>query len=228
MSTLHALVKQVTGVPEMEARPTLSEFVGREEVLEALQAPLANVEAGRGQVVGIVGEPGIGKSRLVYEFRRSLTGKRLTYLEGRCLSYARNVPYVPVLDLVRANCGIQESDPPDRIAERVRFGLQEVGLEQDAYAPYLLHLLGVRDDASLAQLSAEAIKLRTFDTLRTWSLCGSQRRPIIFAVEDLHWVDQSSEDYLASLVESLAGAPILLFMHLAARFTARPGASTHT
>jgi len=113
------------------------------------------------------------------------------------------------LDLVRANCGIQDSDDPDLIAEKVRFGLQEVGLESDAYAPYLLHLLGVHDDASLAQLSAEAIKTRTFDALRTWSLRGCQQRPIIFVVEDLHWVDRSSEEYLASLVESLAGAPIL-------------------
>ena len=217
MSTLHDLVEQIAGASEMDARPTLNQFIGRDELLAALRAPLAKVEAGHGQVVGVVGEPGIGKSRLVYEFRRSLAAKPLTYLEGRCLSYARNVPYVPVLDLVRANCGIQDSDEPELVAEKVRFGLQEVGLESDAYAPYLLHLLGVRDDASLAQLSAEAIKMRTFDALRTWSLRGCQQRPIIFVVEDLHWVDRSSEEYLASLVETLAGAHILLLC------TWRPG-----
>jgi class 3 adenylate cyclase len=137
MSALHDLVEQITAAPEMDAQPTLSHFIGRDEMLSALREPLARVEDGHGQVVGVVGEPGIGKSRLLYEFRRSLAGKHLTYLEGRCLSYARNVPYVPVLDLVRANCGIRDGDEPALIAEKIRSGLQEVGLEPNMYAPYV-------------------------------------------------------------------------------------------
>jgi class 3 adenylate cyclase len=212
MRTLHDLLSQVAAPSETElgARPTLSQFIGRDEALAALRVPLAKVEAGHGQVVGLVGEPGIGKSRLLYEFRSSLADKRITYLEGRCLSYGSSIPYLPILDLVRANCGIQDGDEPAAVAEKVRFGLQEVELEPDEHIPYILHLLGVGDDAVAAQLSPEALKLRIAETLRAWSLSGSQQRPIIFAVEDLHWVDGSSEEYLASLAESLAGVPILL------------------
>jgi class 3 adenylate cyclase/tetratricopeptide (TPR) repeat protein/DNA-binding XRE family transcriptional regulator len=212
MSTLHDLLSQVAASSEMEmdARPTLSRFIGRDEVLAALRGPLAKVEAGHGQVVGLVGEPGIGKSRLLYEFRRSLGEKRITYLEGRCLSYGSSIPYLPILDLVRANCGIQDGDGPAAAAEKVRVGLHEVGLDPDEHAPYIMHLLGMGEGADSTRLSPEMLKLRIVESLRTWSLRGSQQQPIIFAVEDLHWIDGSSEEYLASLAESLAGVPILL------------------
>src|SRR5262249_35140209 len=80
--------------------------VGRDRELATLHQLLDQVERGQGQVVGIVGEPGMGKSRLLYEFRRNLAGKRVTYLEGRCLSYASAIPYTPVLDVLREHCGI--------------------------------------------------------------------------------------------------------------------------
>jgi class 3 adenylate cyclase/transcriptional regulator with XRE-family HTH domain/tetratricopeptide (TPR) repeat protein len=211
LGALHDLLAQVAAAaPEIDARPSLSHFIGRDDALAALRGPLAKVEAGHGQVVGLVGEPGIGKSRLLYEFRRSLGDKRITYLEGRCLSYGSTIPYLPILDLVRANCGIQDGDEPAAVIEKVRFGLQEVGLDPDEHAPYIVHLLGTGDAPAPADLSPEALKLRIVETLRAWSLRGSQQRPIIFAVEDLHWIDGSSEEYLASLAESLAGAPILL------------------
>jgi class 3 adenylate cyclase/tetratricopeptide (TPR) repeat protein/transcriptional regulator with XRE-family HTH domain len=217
MSTLHHVLDQAAS-PELSARGTVGKFIGRDEALAALRGPLARMEAGHGQVVGVIGEPGIGKSRLLYEFRRSLGERQLTYLEGRCLSYGTSVPYLPIVDVVRANCGIAERDAPGAVAEKVRFGLQEVGLDADRHAPYVLHLLGLAEGIpALRQLSAEAIKARMFETLRSWSLHGSRRRPLIVAIEDLHWVDRSSEEYLASLAESLAGAPVLLLC------TWRPG-----
>jgi class 3 adenylate cyclase/tetratricopeptide (TPR) repeat protein/transcriptional regulator with XRE-family HTH domain len=211
MSALGEVLSQVADSSEMSARGLLRDFIGRDDELAALRGPFAKMEAGHGQVVGVVGEPGIGKSRLLYEFRRSLGDRHITYLEGRCLSYGGSIPYLPILDLVRGNCGIQDGDAPAAVADKVRFGLQEVGLEPDRHAPYLLHLLGVGDGADrLGHLSPEGIKLRTFETLNAWCLKGSRQRPIIFAVEDLHWIDRSSEEYLSSLAESLVGAPILL------------------
>jgi class 3 adenylate cyclase/transcriptional regulator with XRE-family HTH domain len=218
MRTLNDALDQVAVSGEPSSRLTLTEFIGRDDELAALRGPLAKVEAGHGQVVGVVGEPGIGKSRLVYEFRRSLGSRRVSYLEGRCLSYGGSVPYLPIVDIVRANCGIVEGDAPRVVAEKVRLGLQEVGLDADGHAPYVLHLLGLGEGAqALKQLSAEAVKARMFETLRAWSLHGSRRRPLIIAIEDLHWIDRSSEEYLASLAESLAGAPVLLLC------TWRPG-----
>src|SRR5262245_2076807 len=196
----------------------LSQFVGRERELDALEALLEQVESGQGQVVGIVAEAGGGKSRLLYEFRQCLAGKGVTYLEGRCLSYGQAMPYHPILDLLRANCGITETDGPAAIAAKVRVALHEVGLDVEAAAPYLLQLFGVQEGTErLATFTPDAIKTRTFETLRQMSLHGSQPRPLMVALEDLHWCDKTSEDYLAWLVESVAAAAILLLV------TYRPG-----
>ena len=190
---------------------TLSPFVGRERELATLEALFAQVEAGQGQVVGIVAEAGGGKSRLLYEFRQRLQDKRVTYLEGRCVSYGSTIPYHPILDVLRNNCGISETASPEAITEKVRFGLQEVGMDPEEFSPYVLQLLGVKEGTEpISILTPEAIRTRTFDTLKQMSLKGSQQRPLIFEIEDLHWIDKTSEDYLASLVENLVGASILL------------------
>jgi class 3 adenylate cyclase/tetratricopeptide (TPR) repeat protein len=198
-------------------RAGLSHFVGRDRELETLLDLFAAVEEGRGQTVGIVGEPGVGKSRLLLEFRQRLAGRRVTYLQGRCLSYGAAIPYGPVVDIVRANCGLAETDPPEVIAEKVRFGLQEGGLDSDEGTPYLLRLLGGLDPAGPLDLGPEVIKARTFETLRQICLRGSRKRPLILEVEDLHWVDRTSEEYLTFLADSLLGAPVLLIA------TYRPG-----
>src|SRR5262249_41684871 len=169
------------------------------------------VEEGRGQAIGIVGEPGVGKSRLLLEFRHRLASRRVTYLEGRCLSYGAAIPYIPVVDTVRANCGIAEGDPPEAVADKVRFGLQEIGLDSGDGALYLLRLLGGKDpDGPLEALGPEVIKARTFEVLRQMCLRGSRRRPLVLEVEDLHWIDRASEEYFLYPAESVAGASILL------------------
>jgi DNA-binding NtrC family response regulator/tetratricopeptide (TPR) repeat protein len=207
------------GRPEgtgFERRP--GRFVGRQRELELLRSLLATATRGRGQVVGIVGEAGIGKSRLLFEFRQSLGSQPVTYREGHCVSYGNTIAYLPMLDLLRGNCGITELDSPETIRAKVRVALKEVGMDPEEGAPYLLHLLGVKDGTSgLAGFSPEVINARTFETLRQMSLHGSRRRPIVLAVEDLHWIDKTSEEYLASLVESFAGVPILFIA------TYRPG-----
>jgi class 3 adenylate cyclase/tetratricopeptide (TPR) repeat protein len=197
---------------------TLSQFVGREQEFATLDALFTQVEAGRGQIVGIVAEAGGGKSRFLYESRQRWHDKRVTYLEGRCVSYGSTIPYHPIIDLVRQNCGIAEGDSAATIGAKVSFALQEVGMDAEASAPYLLQLLGVKEGTeSLAALTPEAVRTRTFDTLKQMSLKGSQRRPLFLEIEDVHWIDKTSEAYLASLVESVAGATILLLT------TYRPG-----
>ncbi len=196
----------------------LSRFVGRDRELATLTGLLGHVEQGDGQVAGIVGEPGVGKSRLILEMRRVLAPRQVTYLEGRCLSYGRSIPYLPVLDLLRAACGILDTDAPDRMGAKLRAALEALGIDTAEREPYLLNLLGIKDpDGRLGPLGAEAVMARTFDTLRQMTLVSSRQRPLILVVEDLHWIDQTSESYLASLVEGLAGARILLLA------TYRPG-----
>src|SRR5262249_26963736 len=188
----------------------LSPFVGREREMATLHALLAQVEAGRGQVVGVVGEAGIGKSRLVAEFSRSLEGRRLTYLTGRCLSYGSTTPYLPLLDLLRHNCGIAETDGPEDVTAKVHRGLQEVDMPPETWVPVFLPLLGVQEDTNqLAALSPEERKTRILTAFTQIALNGSQQRPLVLEIEDLHWIDASSEECLAALVERMAGVPLL-------------------
>ena len=196
----------------------LSQFVGREQKLALLHRLLSLVENGRGQVVGIIGTPGMGKSRLVYEFRHSLRGKQVTYLEGHCRSYGSAIPSLPVLDLICNYCGITEADRPETIIEKVRHSLAEVGIDPAESAPYLLQFLEVQaGSAWLTGQSPEATRARTFALLRQMLLKRSQQQPLILVVEDLHWVDRTSQEVFAALVESLASVPIFLLM------TYRPG-----
>ena len=165
----------------------LSPFVGRGRELALLHALLAQVETGRGQVAGVVGEPGIGKSRLLYEFRQNLEGKRLTYLTGRCLSYGSTTPYLPVLEILRHNCGITETDRPEDITAKVHRALRKSTWLPPS-GPRCSPLLGVQEEPdAFAALSPEARKARTLAAGLQMCLQGSRRQPLILEMEDLHW-----------------------------------------
>ena len=189
----------------------LSRFVGRERELRTLHEILGQVERGQGMVVGVVAEPGMGKSRLLYEFLQSLAEKDMAYLTGHCVSYGSMMPYLPVLDMLRQQCGITEGDSPEAVVERVEQYLQHSGLTSAADLAYVLHLLGVKNGTEhLALLASETVKSRTFDCLWHILRARSKQQPLILVVEDLHWVDQSSQDFLTMLVENLPGNAILL------------------
>src|SRR5262249_33028403 len=192
-------------------RRRMAAFVGRGHELELLQSRLAAALSGHGQVVGILGEAGIGKSRLIFEFRRALLDLRVSYFEGRCHSYTSAVPYHPVLDILRQNFHIADPDSPETTAGKIRLGLQELEIDPEGSGPYLFNLLGVKEGAErVASLSPGAIKARTFEALRLMGLNGARRRPVVFVVEDLQWIDATSEECLASLMESMVAAPALL------------------
>jgi DNA-binding NtrC family response regulator/tetratricopeptide (TPR) repeat protein len=193
-------------------------FVGRRHEIAILRDHLASAMRGHGQVIGIVGGAGIGKSRLLHEFRRTLSGSQVRYLSGRCLPYWTGIPYSTVREILRQFCGVSEADTPELIVAKVRRALVAVGMDPAERLPYLLALLGVeRDEDRLALVSPEGVRSRTFETLRQMCLQGSRRRPIVFVGEDVHWIDRTSEECVASLVDNLAGAPILLVV------THRPG-----
>ncbi|HEX9842344.1 MAG TPA: AAA family ATPase, partial [bacterium] len=195
-----------------------SPLLGRAHELATLQAVLAQVEGGRGQVVGMVGEPGMGKSRLLAEWRQALAEQKITYLEGHCWSYGSAMPYLPVLDLLRAQCGITPVDGAEVIVEKVRRALEAVDMATDDWVPYLLHLLEIHvGTEDLVGVSPETLKAKTFEALRQLVLHSSQQQPLVLAVENFHWIDPTSEAFLTRLLDSIAGAPILVFA------TYRPG-----
>src|SRR5215831_8115271 len=202
----------------LSRRGRMASFVGRTEEMAHLRGRLQIAQAGRGQVVGIVGHAGIGKSRLLFEFRQSLTGENIRCLAGRCASYGTSAPYLPVLDLVRAWCGITEWDAPEVIWGRLCVSLEAVGMDPDKHSPYLLHLLGdVSGTAQLASVSPEAIKMRTFEALRHVSIGTTQGETLLLVVEDLHWIDRMSEEFFSSIMSVLPGSRLLFVC------TYRPG-----
>jgi DNA-binding winged helix-turn-helix (wHTH) protein/predicted ATPase len=208
-----ALARLPQPVMGWRGRRVARRFVGRDSDMGTLHALLAQVEARRGQVVGITGEPGIGKSRLLYEFYQQVQQKALTYLEGRCISYGQATPYLPLLDLVRRVCGLTENDTPEATAGRVSQYLQRIGLEPEAHVPYILRLLNLPDRiAPVGPLGPQELRTRIFATLLQMQLATSWQRPLLLVVEDAHWIDPTSEEWLLALVDKLINAPILLLL----------------
>jgi DNA-binding winged helix-turn-helix (wHTH) protein/predicted ATPase len=216
---LSLTVYQVRGVHSRRSlRPILgkrqlSRFVGRESELAELEKLWTQVKQGCGQVVGITGEAGLGKTRLLHEFRRRLQREQPAYLAGRCVSYGCATPYLPILDLVRHGCGITETDTAEIITAKVHDRLQEAGVKTEESVKHLLYLLGVVGTAELLMnLSPQLLKARTFQILRQLLIGLSRQRPCVIEIEDLHWIDTTSEEFLRGLVEQLLGVPILLLV----------------
>src|SRR6266545_3412658 len=191
-------------------------FVGRGLELSLLTSRLAATKAGNGQVVGIVGEAGIGKSRLLHEFRQALRGERVTYLEGHCLSYGGEIPYLPVLEVLRRACRIGEEDSPDRVRRQIHRTLEQLGISPDEGAPYLMRFLGIKEETEhLGGATPEAIRTHTMQILRQMCLTSTRQRPLVIVMEDLHWADPASES-LGSLLSDFRAMPLMLV------FTYRP------
>jgi class 3 adenylate cyclase/tetratricopeptide (TPR) repeat protein len=208
----------VQGLASPMATRAWSPLVGRQRELAVVDDLVARTLAGQGQVLGLLGEPGIGKSRFLAACRQRLLERSVTVLEGHCRSYEQGIPYGPIRDLLQHQCGLSATAPPDVVATRVEQLLRAVDLSPEDSAPYLLQLLGSPTATTrLAQGTPDVIKARTFATLRHVHLRSSQQHPLLLVVENLHWIDPTSEAYLASLVEHLAGHPLLLVA------TYRPG-----
>ena len=202
---------------DVSAERGLTPFIGRERELELLIDGFELAKTGRGQAFSIVAEAGVGKSRLLYEFRKTVANEDVTFLEGKCLSYSRGVSYHPVIDILKSNYNIREEDGDSEIREKVKKGLKTVGADEAASLPYLLELLSVKDSGiEKIPMSPEARKDRTIEALNRNLLLGSEIRPIIMAVEDLHWIDKTSEERFKYLLNNISGARIFLI------FTYRP------
>jgi len=202
---------------DVSAERGLTPFLGRERELELLIDGLDRAKSGRGQAFSIMGEAGVGKSRLLYEFRKAIANEDVTFVEGRCLSYSTNVAYHPIIDLLKATYEIHEGDGDDRIRDRVKKGLKEMGVDEASTLPFVLELLSVKDsEIDALNLSPEARKDRTLEALKKIVLKASEMRPLVVAVEDLHWVDKSSEEAFKDMLDAISGAQLLLI------FTYRP------
>jgi class 3 adenylate cyclase/tetratricopeptide (TPR) repeat protein len=192
----------------------LTHFVGRQQELMLLQQALERAGAGQGQVVAIVGEPGVGKSRLVYEFVHSHHTPGWVVLESASVSYGKATPYFPVIDLLKRYCHIEEHDDSRTIRAKVTGQVLTLDpVLQDA-VPALLSLLdALPEDSLFLKLDPPQRRQRTLDALKRVLLRESQEQPLLLVFEDLHWIDSETQALLNSLVESLPTVRLLLLVN---------------
>jgi class 3 adenylate cyclase len=200
--------------PRTEEGPgALTRLVGREAEVARLRSLVDELLAGRGQVASLVGEVGLGKTRLLNELR-SIVADRVTWLEGRCLSYGGE-PYAPFVEMLREWLGVAEADAEVAVRTRLRARMKAaLGGRVDEVLPYLGLLLGVRlereVEEDLRQTQADVLARHLRAAYRLWVEALAASRPVVIAVDDLHWADPSTRELAEDLLELTDRAPILL------------------
>ena len=192
----------------------LTRFVGRDAELGELRGALERARGGQGQVVAPVGEPGIGKSRLVWEFVRSHHTEGCLVLETGSVSYGMATPYLPVIDLLKAYFRLEEGDGHLEVREKVIGKLLALDQSLAPTLPACLALLDVPvDDPQWETLDPPQRRQRTLEAIKRLVLRESQRQPLVLVFEDLHWIDSETQAVLDSLVEVVPAARILLLIN---------------
>jgi class 3 adenylate cyclase/tetratricopeptide (TPR) repeat protein len=198
----------------------LTRFVGRQAELEALCQALERTGTGHGQVVAVIGEAGVGKSRLLYEFTRSHHTHGWLLLEGSSVSYGKAMPYLPVRELLKAYFQIEERDEGQRIREKVTGKLLTLDPALGPTLPAFLTLLDVPlDDPSWQALDPPQRRQRTLDAMKRLLLRESQAQPLLLVFENLHWLDAETQTLLDSLIEGLPIARVLLLVNYRPEYT---------
>ena len=192
----------------------LSRFVGREREMQQLAQALERAAAGHGQAVAVVGEAGVGKSRLVWEFTRSHSTQGWLLVESGSVSYGKATPYLPVIELLKAYCKIQERDDQREIRERVAGKLLILDRALEPHLTPLLALLDVPvDDKEWNAIDPSQRRQRTLDAVKRLLLRESQVQPLLLVFEDLHWIDSETQSLLDGFIESLPTARVLLLVN---------------
>jgi class 3 adenylate cyclase/tetratricopeptide (TPR) repeat protein len=199
---------------EAAAARGFSRFVGRDAEMHALQQALEKAGAGRGQIVAVVGEPGVGKSRLFYEFTRSHRTAGWLILESGSASYGKATPYLPVIDLIKSYCQIDACDDGRKIREKLTGKLLALDRALEPNLPALLALLDVAvDDPEWRDLDPPQRRQRTLDAAKRLLLRESKAQPLLLVFEDLHWIDSETQALLENLLESVPTARLLLLVN---------------
>ena len=192
----------------------LTRFVGRDAEIEHLRRALALAHDGHGQLVALVGEPGVGKSRLVYEFTHSHRTQDWLILEAGSVSYGKATSYLPVIDLLKRYFKIHDRETHREIRETVTGKLLTLDESLKPALPSLLALLDVPvEDAHWQALDPPQRRQRTLDAVKHLLLRESQGQPVLLVFEDLHWIDAETQALLDGLVESLPTARFLLLVN---------------
>ena len=206
----------------------LTRFVGRKISMAALKEPLDRVVEGSGQATGIVGEAGVGKSRLLLEFINQLPAGEFTYLEGRCLHYGGSMAYLPIIDILKTYFEIKDGDREFLIKKKIEGKVLDLDLNLEQTVPSFQEILSLKvDDETYLKQDAQMKKILTFEALRDLFIRISQIQPLIIAIEDLHWIDKISEDFIDYLIGWLANSKIHLLLLYRPEYTHQWGSKSY-
>jgi len=217
-------VKTRLGVAEMRG---LTPFVGRRKELDQLMDCYGRAKSGQGQVVGIVGEPGVGKSRLLLHMRAMLPQAEYIYFEGRCIHYGGSMAFLPFLDVLKSYFDIKEGERDFVIKKKMAEKVSQLDEKVRYILPPLEDILSLKVEAEdYLKLDPALKRVRIFEAIRDLLVRESQNRPLVLAIEDLHWIDNSSEEFLGYLIGGLASAHILLLILYRPEYTHQWGSKT--
>jgi class 3 adenylate cyclase/tetratricopeptide (TPR) repeat protein len=213
---------------EVAARRGLTRFVGRTAELEQLRDALDRASQGHGQVVAVVGEPGVGKSRLVWEVTHSHRVHGWLILEAASVSSGKATAYLPVIELLRGYFAIERGDDPRKVREKVTGKVLTLAPALAASVPALLSLLDVPvEEAAWQALDPLQRRQQTLDAVKRLLLRESEVQPLVVVFEDLHWIDGETQTVLDSLVDSLPAARLLLLVNYRPEYRHAWGGKTY-
>ena len=218
-------VKTRLGISEMRG---LTPFVGRQRELDQLVECYGRAKRGQGQVVGIVGEPGVGKSRLLLQFRNIVPQGEYNYLEGECLHYGEAMAYLPIVNALRTYFGIEEGEAEAISQKRLKERITKLDERLIAMLPPLQELLSLKvEDDKFLKLEPQQKRVRIFEAIWSLIIRESQNRLVVLVMEDLHWIDKASEEFLSYLIGRLGGAHVLLLLLYRPEYTHSWGSKTY-
>ena len=193
----------------------LTRFVGRNDEMNILTTALARAKNGHGQVVGVVGEPGLGKSRLCYEFVEQCRAERVPVFEGHCPAHGKNIPYLPIFELFRSYFGVTSQDRPAQARNKIAGALLLLDNSLVDSLPVLFEFLGVGDPNRPApEQDADARQRQLFELLhKTYRAQNEQGISTVAFIDDLHWIDPGSDTFVAQIVEATAASRNLLLVN---------------
>lgn len=202
---VYELKQNVPGFQTFTKRSISSALVGRDEEMKKLKFHLSKVINGKGSIINIVGEPGVGKSRLISELKKQDAIKKVSLLEGRAVAFGKNLSFHPIIDLLKKWAKIGENDPPFESVKKLETSIWGVCLHQTSEIfPFVATLMGLRLSGEhlekVNDIESESLEKLIINSVRNLLIKSAQTSPLVFILEDMHWADTSTIEFVESLL----------------------------